>query len=96
MIAWVVCYVVRAGAESQALEYIRKLEEHTRREPGCRLYFGHQSPANPRRFVFYEKYDDRAALEAHRAAPYFTEYITNGLAKLAETRTAELFAPMDD
>jgi quinol monooxygenase YgiN len=96
MIVLVVHYLVRAGAESQALEYIRKMQEHTRREPGCRLYLGHQSLDNSRRFLFYEKYDDKAALDAHRAAPYFAEYIINGLAKLAENRTAELFAPVED
>ena len=95
MIALLVQYTIRPGAEKQALACIRKMQEHTRREPGCRLYVGQQSLEDPRRFCFYEQYDDAAALEAHRAAPYFREYVTDGLAKLMQTVTRELFAPVE-
>ena len=95
MIALLVQYAIPPGAEKQALAYIRKMQEHTRREPGCRLYVGQQSLEDPRRFCFYEQYDDAAALQAHRAAPYFREYVTDGLAKLMETVTRELFAPVE-
>jgi quinol monooxygenase YgiN len=91
MIVLIVNYVVKAGTEEQAREYIRKLTEHTRREPGCRIYIGHQSVTDPRQFCFYEQYDDQAALDAHRAAPYFAEYVTNGLLKIAERRAPGLF-----
>ncbi len=91
MIALVVNFLVKPGAEEQAKDYIRIMEEHTRREPGCRLYIGHQSQDDPRRFLFYEQYVDQAALDAHRAAPYFARYVTNGLAPLMETRIAALF-----
>lgn len=91
MIVLVVHYTVRPGTEDQAAEHIRNMQEHTRREPGCRLYFAHHSIDNPRRFLFYEQYDSRVALEAHRAAPYFEQNIINGLAKLAENISRELF-----
>jgi hypothetical protein len=48
MIVLVVHYNVRPGTEGQAVEYIRKMQEHTRREPGCRLYFGHYSKSTTR------------------------------------------------
>ncbi len=96
MIILLVQFSVRAGAERPAREYMRKMQEHTRREPGCRLYIGQQSTENPRRFCFYEQYDDQAALDAHRAAPYFAEYVTNGLSKLMESRTQELFTPVEN
>ncbi len=96
MIAMVTYYIVRPGAEGEAIEYIHELQEHTRGESGCRLYFAHQSPTNPRRFLFYEKYEDRTALDAHRATPYFTKYVTNGLATISENRATELFAPMGE
>jgi quinol monooxygenase YgiN len=95
MIVLVVHYTVRPGTEGQAVGYIRKMQEHTRREPGCRLYFGHQATENRRRFLFYEQYDSHTALEAHRTAPYFEQYITNGLAKLAENISRELFEPVE-
>lgn len=96
MIVLVVRYIVQSGREEQAKAYIRKMEENTRREPGCRLYFGHQSSEKQNVFCFYEQYDDEAALQAHRAAPYFAECITNGLLKIMEPngRRAEVYSPI--
>ena len=95
MLVYIVHLTLKSGSEEQAREYVRKMQEHTRREPGCRLYIGHQSIDNPRNICFYEQYDDRAALAAHHAAPYFKQYVTEGLAKLVESRTQEFFAPVD-
>ena len=94
MIVLVVNYRVKPGTEELAKEYIRKMQQNTRKEPGCRLYVGHQSLEDPRLFCFYEQYDSQAALDSHRAAPYFAEYVTNGLSTLAETRQAMLFEPL--
>ncbi len=91
MIVLIVHLVAKPGNEGKVRECMRKMEEHTRREPGCRLYIGLQSVEDPRRFAFYEQYDDRAALDAHRAAPYFAHYVTHGLDPLLESRTRELF-----
>ena len=95
MIALLVQFTVKASSETQALEYIRKMQKNTRSEPGCRMYVGQRSIENPRRFCFYEQYDNQAALDAHRAAPYFREYVTNGLTPLMESVTRELFQPVD-
>ncbi len=94
MIVLVVNYRVKPGTEELTKRFIRKMQQNTRKEPGCRLYVGHQSLEDPLLFCFYEQYDDQAALSAHRAAPYFAEYVTNGLVMLAETRLAALFEPV--
>jgi quinol monooxygenase YgiN len=91
MLVLLVQFVVKPGTEDQVKTFMRKMEEHTRREPGCRLYVGSQSNDDPRKFCFYEQYDDEAALQAHRAAPYFAEYVTDGFAPLMESRTSETF-----
>jgi len=95
MIVLVVHYTVRAGAEDKAAGLMRKMQEHTRREPGCRLYFAHQAINDPRRFLFYEQYDSKQALETHRAADYFEQYIKNGMATLAEDIHRELFNALE-
>lgn len=97
MLVLIVTYTVQVGKEEQARGYVRSLQQHTRHEPGCRFYVGQQSLDDPRKFCFYEQYDDQAALDAHRAAPYFAQYVTNGLATIIEpgTRTQELFAPVE-
>ena len=43
-----------------------ELMVQVRKEPGNHAYIGHQSPEDPSRFIFYEQYDDEAALLAHR------------------------------
>jgi len=95
MIVLIVHFKVKAGEEAKTRELIRIMQEHTRKEAGCRLYIGHQSTEDPRSFCFYEQYDDQAALDAHRSAPYFARYVVNGLAPLMESRTQELFVPVD-
>jgi quinol monooxygenase YgiN len=93
MLVLIVSYLVQPGKEELAKDYIRKMQDNSRLEPGCRIYVGQQSQENPRKFCFYEQYDNQAALGEHRAAPYFAEFVTNGLAKIMEpgTRTQELF-----
>ncbi len=94
MIVLIVNYRVRTGTEELAKDYIRKMQQNTRKEPGCRFYAGQQSLEDPTLFCFYEQYDGQAALDAHRAAPYFAEYVTNGLATLAAERKAGLYEPV--
>lgn len=95
MVVLLVQFIVFAGKEDEARAFIQKMQDHTRREPGCSTYAGHQSTENSRRFILYEQYHDNAALDAHRAAPYFRDYVTNGLGKLMESVTRELFQPID-
>ena len=91
MIVLKVDMLVKPGAEEKCKEYIRIMQEHTRKEPGCLLYVGHQSIEDPRRFLFYEQYRDEAALEAHRNAPYFKQYVHSGLDPIMEQRSRELY-----
>ena len=95
MIVLKVDMVVKPGAEEKCRELIHILQENTRKEPGCVEYVGHQSAENPRRFFFYEVYKDEAALQAHRDAPYFKQYVHGGLDPIMESRTRELFTIVD-
>lgn len=94
MVVLLVRFTVKQGQEQRCLELMRTMEQHTRKEPGCIQYAGHQSTEDPRRFFFYETYRDEAALEAHRNAPYFAEYVKNGLDTIIEERERELFVPV--
>jgi quinol monooxygenase YgiN len=95
MIVLKVDMLVKPGAEQQCREYIQILQEHSRREPGCLMYIGHQSTEDPRKFLFYEQYKDDAALEAHRNAPYFKQYVIGGLDTIMEHRSRELYEALD-
>jgi (4S)-4-hydroxy-5-phosphonooxypentane-2,3-dione isomerase len=95
MIVLKVDMLVKPGTEERCKEYIRILQEHSRKEPGCVHYVGHQSLDDPRRFLFYEVYKDQAALQAHRDAAYFKQYVHGGLDTIMESRTRELYSPLD-
>jgi len=95
MLVLLVQFTVKAGTETQARHHIKIMQENTRKEPGCRLYVGQQSCKDPRKFCFYEEYDDAAALDAHRASAYFRDNITNGLEKIFDSVTRELYQPVE-
>src|SRR5215467_13773411 len=88
MIVLKVDMLVKPGREEECRECLRLLQEHSRREPGCLIYAGHQSRENPRKFLLYEQYRNEAALQAHRASPHFRQYVTGGLERLWSTAAA--------
>jgi len=95
MIVLKVDMLVKPGTEGTCREYIRTLQEHSRREPGCLLYIGHQSTENPRKFLLYEQYKDEAALQAHRGSAHFKQYVIGGLDTIMEQRTRDLYRLVD-
>jgi len=95
MIVLKVDMLVKPGTEQTCREYIQILQEHSRKEPGCVLYIGHQSMEDPRKFLFYEQYKDDAALEAHRNAPYFKQYVIGGLDAIMERRSRDLYTVVE-
>jgi autoinducer 2-degrading protein len=96
MICLAVTFLVKPGHEDEAIEFFRKLTEATRAEPGCRMYLAHRSTDNPRKFFLYEQYDDRAALDAHRASDHFVRDAAGGLFAIIESRAPELYEPLGE
>ena len=47
MICVAVTYVIKPGHEDEAIALFGKLTEHTRAEPGCRMYLAHRSTTDP-------------------------------------------------
>ncbi len=94
MVMIVAYFTVKLEVLEQVKDLSRKMQEHSRREPGCRAYVAHQSLEDPLRWCFYEAYDDEAAIEAHRASPHFAEYVVNGLLKMIDNPTREYFVPL--
>jgi quinol monooxygenase YgiN len=73
------------STRDEAVSTMRALAEATREEPGCELYIPTQDPENPRSFLFYEQYADKAAFEAHGASPHFQELAVGKLFGLMES-----------
>ena len=59
-------------------QFLAAIEENAARsfndEAGCRYFDVTQDTQNPLHFVFYELYDDEAAVQAHRKAPHFAKW----------------------
>ena len=94
MLILAVHMTVNAGRENEAAEMFRKLQEETRREPGCINYIVQRSRENPCRFLVYEQYSDDAALQYHRNSPHFKKYASEGIFPFVEQRQAEFFDPI--
>jgi quinol monooxygenase YgiN len=94
MICAAVTYVIGPGHENEAVALLARLTEHSRAEPGCRMYQAHRSTTDPRKFFLYEQFDDQVALDAHRATAHFEQYVKNGLFTILESQTPELYEPL--
>lgn len=68
--------VARSGQEEALLTRLRTLVPLVHQEPGCVQYTLHADAARPNVFVFYEVWQDEAALDAHGKTPHFTAFVT--------------------
>jgi quinol monooxygenase YgiN len=91
MVVLSVVWMARLGHEAEVAGIFSKLQEESRKEPGCKMYVVHRHRTEPRRFFLYEQYQDDAALEAHRTAPHFMEYARKALPKIAERVEGQLY-----
>ena len=74
------------GNEERALEVAHELAEASRAEAGCEAYVPCRDPEDPRSFLFYEQYRDRAAFEEHGATEHFQRLAVGELFGLMESR----------
>lgn len=74
-----IALIVSLDVHSERLDqFLAAIEENAERtfsdEAGCRYFDVTRDLADPTHFVFYELYDDEAAVEAHRQAPHFAKW----------------------
>jgi quinol monooxygenase YgiN len=67
MLTFIARLTIKAGHEAEFERIMRAAVPRVRQEPGNRTYIFHRATDNPRAFMFYEEFDDQAALDAHRA-----------------------------
>ena len=95
MVVLSVVWIAKLGHEAEVSETFIKLQDLSRKEPGCLMYQAHRHRTEPSRFFIYEQYEDDAALEAHRSAPHFLEYAKNTLPRIAERIEGHLYNPLE-
>ena len=88
-----VSFTVRMGFREEDRErvkdYLRKLGEASRKEPGCISFIPNLVEEGPASMLIYESYADDAALDSHRNSPHFRDYVANGIYKLITDRQLE-------
>ena len=67
---------IKPGREEEFAEAAKWIIENTLKEEGCLQYTLYQDPYNKSNFFFFERYKNQAAVDAHFAATYFTEFGT--------------------
>jgi quinol monooxygenase YgiN len=87
---------VAEGSEERAAELIPELATASREEPGCELYIPCRDPEEPRSYLFYEQYRDRAAFEEHGASEHFQRLAAGELFGLMESREREFYETVVD
>jgi len=94
MVVLAVTWMAKVGREVEVAGILSKLTDESRKEPGCSIYQVHRHKTDPRRFFIYEQYKDDAALEAHRAAPHFLQYVKKELPRIADRVEGQLYEPL--
>ena len=70
-------------------EFLRRLTEASRLEPGCVSYIPHRIEGDPDAVLIYEQYRDSAAADAHRQSTHFQKYAVGGLYQKMLDRSRE-------
>ncbi len=96
MIVLAVEWRAHEGSEKEVAEIFLKLQDASRKEPGCLMYIVHRSLADQRRFFIYEQYRDEAAVDAHRNSAHFKQHVIEELHMIATRTTGELYSPLGE
>jgi len=75
---------VREDGRATVHDELRKVVTTARQEDGCLIYEVHESPADPDRIIFYERWVSSAHLARHQAQDF--------MARFAETATPYLLS----
>jgi quinol monooxygenase YgiN len=87
-------YRARPGAEETIREVLADMRAASLAEPGCRSYETHESAEEAGTFLIYERYDDAAALQAHRESEHFRRHVVGRAIPSLEDRTVERWTPL--
>ena len=81
----------REGEEERAAELMQQLAAATQQEPGNVCWIGHRSTENPRTFMVYEQYRDKAAFEEHGQTEHFQTLGVGEIFPLMESRERNFY-----
>jgi (4S)-4-hydroxy-5-phosphonooxypentane-2,3-dione isomerase len=88
-------WYAKAGKEQEVATLARQMIPFSRSEPGCRFFAVNQSADDPRKFLLYEQFQDRAAFDAHTATQAFKDIVVAQIVPLLETRVRDVYELVD-
>lgn len=88
-------YYTQAGKEAEVAAILRMMIPISSAEPGCVLYTVNRSPEDPRKFLLYEQYRDRAGYEEHMATEAFQENILGKVVPMLESRVRDFYETIE-
>ena len=83
-------WYAKPGMDDEVAAVLRTAVRNSRTEPGCVLFMANRSVEDPRRFVMYEQFVDKAAFDAHLATDSFKENVAGRILPLLESRVREV------
>ena len=96
MLTVVAILKAQPGKEAELEDLMSRMAVATRQEPGNRRYDLFRSVEEPSTYLLYEKYDDKAALEAHGKSAHFREIFLAHIRSLMAGRVeVEQFQPAE-
>jgi quinol monooxygenase YgiN len=72
MIGVIAKLVIKSGGNAAFEAALKPIVAKVRAEPGNKLYALYRTPED-NGYILFERYDDEAALERHRASPHYEE-----------------------
>ena len=96
MICLAVTFVVKPGHEDEAIALFARLTEHTRAEPGCRMYLAHRSTTIRGDFSSTSNTTIRPRSMPIGPRLISRQYAKGGLFPIIESRSPELYVPLTD
>jgi quinol monooxygenase YgiN len=79
-------YYAKEGKDDEIAAILKTMIPISSAEPGCALYTVNRAIDDPRKFLLYEQYHDRAGYDAHMATEPFKENILGKVVPMLEKR----------
>jgi len=84
-------YYTKPGTDDAVAAVLKEMTTISRGEPWCAYYAVNRSVEDPRKFLLYEQYRDRAGYEAHMATEPFKQKILGTVVLMLESRVRDFY-----
>jgi len=88
-------YYTQDGKDDEVAAILRTMIPISSAEPGCVLYTVNRAVDDPRKFLLYEQYRDRAGYEAHMETQEFKDNILGKVVPMLETRERDFYETIE-